>query len=62
MRAEAEMSSFAVASPDESAQRIRAVLEGKEGPDRDIVLLNAAAALTVAGKADTIADALPLAA
>ena len=58
----ADLSAFAVASPAESAQRILAVLAGAKGPDRDIVLLNAAAALAVAGKADTIADALPLAA
>jgi len=58
----ADLSAFAVASPDESAQRILAVLAGAEGPDRDMVLLNAAAALTVAGQADTIPAALPLAA
>lgn len=58
----ADFSGFAVSSPDESADRIRAVLECKEGADRDIVLLNAAAALAVAGKADTIPDAMPLAA
>ena len=41
--------------------RIRALLGGKAGPDRDVVVLNAAAALAVAGKARGIAEALPLA-
>lgn len=37
-----------------NARRIRAVLEGEKGAARDIVLLNAAAALLVAGVIDTI--------
>ena len=40
----------------------RAVLAGERGPQRDIVLINAAAALMVAGKAGTPADAVRLAA
>ncbi len=38
-------------SPQENAARIRAVLAGEPGPARDIVVLNAAAALVVAGVA-----------
>ncbi|MFM7231341.1 MAG: anthranilate phosphoribosyltransferase [bacterium] len=38
-------------SPQENATRIRAVLAGETGPARDIVVLNAAAALVVAGVA-----------
>ena len=38
------------------------VLKGEAGPHRDIVLLNAAAALVVAGKAATLRDGLPMAA
>ena len=34
-----------------NAATLRALLDGKEGPIRDIVLLNAAAALIVSGKA-----------
>ena len=60
--APATLADLEVNSAAESAQRIRAVLAGKPGPDRDVVALNAAAALVVAAKADTIADALPLAA
>lgn len=42
-------------SPQENAARIRAVLAGESGPARDIVVLNAAAALVVAGVADDLA-------
>jgi len=38
------------------------VLEGKKSARRDVVLLNAAAALVAAGKADHLRDAMPLAA
>src|SRR5450755_1745463 len=46
----------------ENAAIIREVLAGEKSPRRDVVLLNAAAALVVAGKADRLQDALPLAA
>jgi len=46
----------------ENAQIIRAVLGGEKSPRRDVVLLNAAAALVAAGKTDHIAQAIPLAA
>jgi anthranilate phosphoribosyltransferase len=46
----------------ENAGIIRAVLEGEKSPRRDVVLLNAAAALVAAGKADHLADAIPQAA
>ena len=41
----------------ENAAHIRAVLQGNQGPLRDIVLLNAAAALLVAGKANSLREA-----
>jgi anthranilate phosphoribosyltransferase len=41
---------------------VKAVLAGEQGPRRDIVLLNAAYALVAAGKSDTPADGLKLAA
>ena len=59
--APATLADLEVNSAAESARRIRAVLAGRAGPDRDIVALNAAAALVVAEKADTIAAALDLA-
>ena len=48
-------------SPQESAEVIRQVLAGRKGPARDIVVLNAAAAVVVAEKAESIAKAIPLA-
>ncbi len=51
----ATLADLSVKSADESAERIQAVLAGKTGPDRDIVILNAAAALAVADKVETIA-------
>lgn len=45
----------------ENAAIIRAVLAGERSPRRDVVLLNAAAALAAAGKAEHIAQAIPLA-
>jgi len=46
----------------ENAVIIRAVLEGKKSPHRDVVLLNSAAALVAAGRADHLAEAVPIAA
>jgi anthranilate phosphoribosyltransferase len=46
----------------ENAAIIRAVLAGEKSARRDIVLLNSAAALVAAGKAEHIAGAIPLAA
>ncbi|HKN47901.1 MAG TPA: anthranilate phosphoribosyltransferase, partial [Candidatus Polarisedimenticolia bacterium] len=39
----------------------RSVLAGEEGPRRDVVLLNAAAALTVAGRAGDLREGVALA-
>jgi anthranilate phosphoribosyltransferase len=44
-----------------NADIIREILAGKKSPRRDVVLLNAAAALVAAGRADRLVDALPLA-
>jgi len=46
----------------ENAAIIRAILGGEKSPRRDVVLLNAAAALVAAGRADRIGEAIPLAA
>jgi anthranilate phosphoribosyltransferase len=45
-----------------NAEAMRRLLAGERGPFRDIVLLNSAAALLVAGRSETLADGLPLAA
>jgi anthranilate phosphoribosyltransferase len=57
----AKLEDLLVKSPQESAEVIRAVLAGQKGPARDIVVLNAAAALAVADRAKSIQDAIPLA-
>jgi anthranilate phosphoribosyltransferase len=46
----------------ENARIIEAVLDGATGPRRDVVLLNAGAALLAAGRARTIGDGVQLAA
>jgi anthranilate phosphoribosyltransferase len=46
----------------ENAEATRSILAGETGPRRDIVLLNAAASLMVAGKAPDIASGLKVAA
>ena len=48
-------------TPQENAEITRAILNGEKGPKRNAVLLNAAAALYVAGKADSMADGVKLA-
>ena len=48
--------------PAESAGIARSVLDGEQGPKRDVVLLNAGAALEVAGVASDIEEGLRLAA
>ena len=48
--------------PDENADAIRAMVDGSEGPFRDIVLLNAAGSLIVAGKTDRLKDGVEIAA
>jgi anthranilate phosphoribosyltransferase len=45
-------------SPIDNAARVRAVLGGEAGPQRDIALLNAAAAIVVAGHAVELSDGL----
>ena len=48
--------------PRPTPRRVRALLTGAPGPFRDIVLLNAAAALIVAGRADDLRDGVAQAA
>jgi anthranilate phosphoribosyltransferase len=49
-------------SAEEAAQRMREVLSGQKGPCLDVALMNAGAALYVAGLADTMQDGFALAA
>lgn len=48
--------------PEDNARALRGLLDGEPGPYRDIVLLNAAAALIVADRAETLAEGAALAA
>jgi anthranilate phosphoribosyltransferase len=50
----ADIKTLAVASPQESLNMMRAVLDNTPGPALDIVLLNAGAAITVAGLASSL--------
>ena len=58
----APLDALVVTSVAESAERIRAVLGGERGPARDVVCLNAAAALVVAGASPDLRDGLTRAA
>ena len=49
-------------SPEENAAITRDILQGKRGPKRDAVLMNAGAALYIGGKADSIREGIARAA
>ena len=51
-----------VSGPAESASKIRGVFAGEPGPVRDTILANAAAALLVAGRVETLVEGVGLAA
>jgi anthranilate phosphoribosyltransferase len=56
--APAPLSALRVSSRDEAVERLCAVLAGEPGPARDVVCVNAAAALVVAGAAPDLAAGL----
>jgi len=58
----APLSEIAGGDAQQNATIIRALLDGERSCRRDVVLLNAAAALVAAGLAEHIGDAVPLAA
>lgn len=49
-------------TPSENAEITLSILNGEKGPKRDTVLMNAGAALYVGGKAETLSEAVKLAA
>jgi anthranilate phosphoribosyltransferase len=49
-------------TPEQNAELLVKILEGEDGAPRDIVLLNAAAAIAAGGRADSLRDAVPIAA
>lgn len=59
---EAKLSDLTGGDAAENAAHIRAMLQGNRGPLRDVVLLNAGAALMVAGKAESLREGVALAA
>lgn len=60
--ATAELEEVAGGSPEENAAASRAVLAGEPGPRRDLVLLNAGAAIYLGGRAESLAAGVELAA
>jgi len=56
--ARSPLRTLAVGSVEESAVRIRGVLRGEAGPSRDVVCLNAAATLLVAGRVSDLGSGL----
>lgn len=60
--AEADLEQVAGGTPEENAATTRAVLAGESGPRRDLVLLNAGAAIYVGGEAGSLADGVAKAA
>jgi anthranilate phosphoribosyltransferase len=59
---EAELEEVSGGTPEENAAASRAVLEGEAGPRRDLVLLNAGAAIYVGGVAADLAEGVAKAA
>src|SRR3989304_4422682 len=55
------ISEIAGGTPEENARDIVDVLKGKMGAKRDIITINAGAALLVSGKADTLASGIKMA-
>ena len=51
-----------IASPEESAETVRSVLNGSPGPARDVVLMNAAAALLASDLASSLQNGVSMAA
>jgi anthranilate phosphoribosyltransferase len=58
----APLSALTGGAPAVNAALVEAVLDGKAGPHRDVVLLNAAAAFVAAGRADDLGAGIALAA
>jgi len=60
--ATATFEEVAGSTPDDNAAMTRAILHGQPGPRRDLAVLNAGAAVYVAGRADSIAEGVAVAA
>ena len=58
--ARAQVSDLQGGVPEENAAITRAILSGREGPQRDVVVLNSAATLVVSGHATSLLDAISI--
>ncbi len=58
----ASISDIAGGTPEENARDLVEVLKGKKGAKRDIIVINAGAALLVSGKAETLSSGIKMAA
>lgn len=58
---EASPDELAGGTPAENAEATRKILSGEDSAGRDFAVANAAAAIFVAGRAETLADAIPIA-
>ncbi len=58
----ASMSDIAGGAPEDNARDLVEVLKGKKGAKRDIIVINAGAALLVSGKAETLSSGIKMAA
>ena len=54
----APLETLLISSPEQSAETIRGILDGKKGPARDMAAINAASALVVADMANDLKQGL----
>ena len=57
----AELNALSGGAPEENAEVVVSILRGEKGPKRDIVVLNAGAAIVTSGKADSLEAGIELA-
>lgn len=57
----ADLKAIAGSDPDSAAKEALQILHGQEGPKRDMLLANSAAGIYIAGKAESLTEALPIA-
>jgi anthranilate phosphoribosyltransferase len=57
----ADLRDLSGCDPQSAAREAVGLLQGRTGPKRDMLLLNSAAGVYVAGKAESLTEALPMA-
>ena len=58
---EANLTEIKGGTPEDSARMLRSVLEGEKGPRRDVVVMNAAAALVAGNRTSNIKEGVRIA-